>query len=224
MSLRAAILTGLAILGIGLLAIWIFAPSVFAEARELLEAERLEMLVARAGLWGPVLIVTFMTLAVVASPIPSAPIALAAGAAYGHLWGTVQVVIGAELGALIAFGLARVLGHDALRRVFGDRVDAGLLGSQNALSATVFASRLMPFVSFDMVSYAAGLSCLHTWRFAIATLAGIIPASFLLAHFGGEVVSGDLGRATWAVLGLGLVTGLPLLWVALRQKPEKENP
>ena len=45
-----------------------------------------------------------------------------------------------------------------------------------------------------------------------------------LAHFGGEAVSGDLGRATWAVLGLGLLTGLPLLWVAMRQKPEKGNP
>ncbi len=224
MSLRVTILAGLAILGIGLLAVWQFAPSVFAEARSLLEPERLETLVARAGLWGPVLIVTLMTIAVVASPIPSAPIALAAGAAYGHLWGTVQVVIGAELGALIAFGLARVLGHDVLRRVFGDRVDAGLLGSQNALTATVLASRLMPFVSFDMISYAAGLSRLHAWRFALATLAGIIPASFLLAHFGGEAVSGDLGRATWAVLGVGLLTGLPLLWVAMRQKPEKGNP
>ncbi|MCU0905420.1 MAG: VTT domain-containing protein [Tabrizicola sp.] len=224
MSLRVTILAGLAILGIGLLAVWQFAPAVFAEARSLLEPERLETLVARAGLWGPVLIVTLMTIAVVASPIPSAPIALAAGAAYGHLWGTVQVVIGAELGALIAFGLARVLGHDVLRRVFGDRVDAGLLGSQNALTATVLASRLMPFVSFDMISYAAGLSRLHAWRFALATLAGIIPASFLLAHFGGEAVSGDLGRATWAVLGLGLLTGLPLLWVAMRQKPEKGNP
>ncbi|KMK64143.1 TVP38/TMEM64 family protein [Puniceibacterium sp. IMCC21224] len=224
MSLRATILAGLAILGIVLLAVWQVAPSVFAEARSLLQPERLEKLVARAGLWGPVVIVTFMTIAVVASPIPSAPIAMVAGAAYGHVWGTGLVVIGAELGALIAFGLARVLGHDVLRRVFGDRVDAGLLGSQNALTATVFASRLMPFVSFDMVSYAAGLSRLHAWRFAVATLAGIIPASFLLAHFGGEAVSGDLGRATWAVLGLGLVTGLPLLWVALRQKPEKENP
>jgi uncharacterized membrane protein YdjX (TVP38/TMEM64 family) len=168
-------------------------------------------------------IVTLMTVAVVASPIPSAPIALAAGAAYGHLWGTVQVVIGAELGALIAFGLARVLGHDVLRRVFGDRVDAGLLGSQTALTATVFASRLMPFVSFDMISYAAGLSRLHAWRFALATLAGIVPASFLLAHFGGEAVSGDLGRMTWAVLGLGLATGLPLLWLATRHKAEKDS-
>lgn len=224
MSPRAIILAAIAVFGVGLLGVWLFAPSVLAEAGGLMDGERLERLVARAGLWGPVLIVTLMTIAVVASPIPSAPIALAAGAAYGHLWGTIQVVIGAELGALIAFGLARYLGHDVLRRVFGDRVNAGLLGSQRALTATVFASRLMPFVSFDMISYAAGLSRLHAWRFALATLAGIIPASFLLAHFGGEAVSGDMGLATWAVLGLGLVTGLPLLWFAMRQKREKENP
>lgn len=222
MSLRAAILAALAILGIALLGVWQFAPSVFAEARGLMDAERLEMLVARAGIWGPVVIVTLMTVAVVASPIPSAPIALAAGAAYGHLWGTVQVVIGAELGALIAFSLARILGHDVLRRMFGDRLDAGLLGSQTALTATVFASRLMPFVSFDMISYAAGLSRLHAWRFALATLAGIVPASFLLAHLGSEAASGDPIRATWAVLGLGLVTGLPLVWVATRRKTTKD--
>lgn len=196
MSLRVAVLAGLAILGIWLLGLWQVAPSVFTEIRGLMDVERLEMLVARAGLWGPVLIVTLMTLAVVASLIPGAPIALAAGAAYGHVWGTVLVVIGAELGALIAFGLARVLGHDALRRVFGNRVDVGLLGSQAALTATVFASRLMPLLSFDMVSYAAGLSRLHVWRFALATVAGIIPASFLLVQFGGEAVNGELGRAT----------------------------
>ncbi len=223
MSLRAIILLAMAVLGIVLLGVWQFAPSMFTEARGLMEGERLEMLVARAGLWGPVVIVALMTIAVVASPIPSAPIALAAGAAYGHLWGTLQVVIGAELGALIAFGLARVLGHDVLRRLFGDRVDAGLLGSQTALTTTVFASRLMPFVSFDMISYAAGLSRLHAWRFALATLAGIVPASFLLAHFGGEAISGDLGRSAWAVLGLGFVTGLPLLWVAARRKSGKER-
>ena len=224
MNLRVAILAALAILGIALLGVWHFAPTVFSEARGLMDGERLEMLVARAGIWGPAVIVMLMTVAVVASPIPSAPVALVAGAAYGHLWGTVQVVIGAELGALIAFGLARILGHDVLRRMFGDRVDAGLLGSQDALTLTVFASRLMPFVSFDMISYAAGLSRLHAWRFMLATLAGIIPASFLLAHFGGEAVSGDLGRATWAVFGLGLVTGLPLLWMAMRRRSGNGTP
>jgi uncharacterized membrane protein YdjX (TVP38/TMEM64 family) len=211
------------ILGLAMLALWWFAPSILADARRLMDRDALEAFVARAGLWGPLLIIGLMTVAVVVSPLPSAPIALAAGAAYGHIWGTVQVVIGAELGALIAFGLARNLGRDVLRHLFSARVDAGLLGSQNALTWTVFASRLMPFVSFDMISYAAGLSCLHLWRFALATLAGIIPASFLLAHFGGEAVSGDITSTSWAVLGLGLLTGLPLIWVALRQKTKKET-
>jgi uncharacterized membrane protein YdjX (TVP38/TMEM64 family) len=223
MSLRIGILGGLAALGIVLLSVWLFAPSVLSEAQRVLNRETLEALVARAGFWGPVLVVALMAVAVVASPIPSAPIALAAGAAYGHLWGTVQVVIGAEIGALIAFGLARILGRDVLERAFGGRLGAGLLGSQTALTATVFASRMMPFVSFDMISYAAGLSRLQTRRFALATLAGIAPASFVLAHFGGEAVSGDLGWATWAVLGLGLVTGLPLLWMATRRTPKKES-
>jgi len=223
MRLRTGILAAIAALGLVALGVWWFTPSVLVDAKRLLDRETLEALVARAGIWGPLLIVGLMTVAVVASPIPSAPIALAAGAAYGHVWGTVQVVTGAELGALIAFGLARVLGHDVLRRIFGNSVDARLLGSQNALTVTVFASRLMPFVSFDIISYAAGLSRLHAWRFALATLAGIIPASFVLAHFGGEAVSGDPGRTTWAVLGLGLITGLPLLWIATRRQVGKDT-
>ena len=161
MSLRAGMLAMMAVIGLALLGVWLFAPAALIEVQRLVNPDTIKMLIERAGLWGPVLIVGLMTIAVVASPVPSAPIALAAGAAYGHLWGTVQVVLGAELGALIAFGLARIVGRDGLRRLFGDRADAGLLGSQTALTVTVFASRLMPFVSFDMISYAAGLSALH---------------------------------------------------------------
>ena len=223
MRFRSVVILALILLGIVAAGIWMFAPEVWADVQQLMDRESLEGLVARAGAWGPSLIIGLMILAVVASPLPSAPIALAAGAAYGQFWGTIQVVIGAEIGALIAFMLARLLGRDALKFLFGDGLDRGLLGSQNALTATVFASRLMPFVSFDMISYAAGLSGLHAWRFALATLAGIIPASFILAHLGGEAVSGNPGGATWAVLGLGLVTGLPLLWVALRRAPNSKT-
>lgn len=184
----------------------------------LLTAARVQDLVAAAGIWGPLLIVALMTLAVVASPLPSAPIAVAAGALYGHTLGTVVVAAGAELGAIIAFLLARLLGHDVLRRWFGDRVDTGLMGSQNALMVTVFLSRLMPFVSFDMISYAAGLTRLRLWRFAIATLAGILPASFVLAHVGGELGGAGSARDMALVLGLGLVTGAPLIWVAWKRR------
>lgn len=183
-----------------------------------LNGARIEAWLKAAGFWGPLLIVLLMTAAIVASPIPSAPIALAAGAAYGHTAGTVYVVIGAELGALIAFALARFLGRDIMVKWFGEKVDFGWLGSQNALTGAVLASRLMPFVSFDLVSYAAGLSGLHFWRFALATLAGIIPASFVLAHFGMEAVSGKPGSATWIAIGLGIVTLIPLVAIAMRER------
>jgi len=190
----------------------------FASVKNGLSREAIEGWVATAGILGPLIIMGLMTFAVVASPIPSAPIAMAAGAAYGHIYGTVYVVIGAEAGALIAFGLGRWLGRGVLLKWFGARIDIGLLGSQNALTAIVLLSRLMPFISFDLVSYAAGLSVLQTWRFALATLTGIIPASFLLTYFGGEVASADMGGVVWSVLGLGLITGLPLIIAALRGK------
>ena len=103
-----------------------------------------------------------------------------------------------------------------MRQWFGDKIDVGWLGSQNALTFTVFISRLLPFVSFDIVSYAAGLSRLHFWRFGLATLAGIIPASFVLAHFGNEAVSGDTSRAAWAAIGLGALTLTPLVFIGVR--------
>ena len=72
--------------------------------------------VAGMGIAGPLALIGLMVLAIVASPIPSGPIAVAAGALYGTLWGGVFVVIGAILGALAAFGAARYLGFDAVRR------------------------------------------------------------------------------------------------------------
>ena len=200
------------------------AVALVADPMTWVSQESLQRRASALGSLGPLLIVTTMTLAIVASPIPSAPIALAAGALYGHVYGTGLIVVCPELGALSAFSLARTLGRDTLQKWLGERLDYGLLGSQNALTLTVFGSRLLPFVSFDLVSYAAGLSNLQFWRFALATLAGIIPASYLLAHFGNEVASADIGRATWAVLLLGLFTGAPLIIVALRQRRLRSTP
>lgn len=175
------------------------------------------------GAWGPLIIITSMTLAILISPIPSAPIALAAGAAYGHGWGTLYVLLGAEAGALAAFGIARLVGHDTLRHWFGERLSVGLFGSQNALMLIVFVSRALPFMSFDMVSYAAGLTVLSTWRFAIATLAGVAPISFVLAHFGSEMASGEARRIVFSVLVLGLLTLIPLSVELVREQIAKRR-
>ena len=162
--------------------------------------------------------VALMTVAIVASPLPSAPVALAAGAAYGHSLGTILVVLGAELGVIAAFWLARGLGRPFVEKHVGKKLDAGFLGSQNTLTFLVFGSRLLPFLSFDMISYAAGLSKLHFWRFAVATLAGIIPASFLLAHLGSEAMNGDARTATWTAVALGGFTTLSVVFAIWRER------
>ncbi len=176
----------------------------------ILDGHALREFIMGLGMLGPLAIIALMVVAILVSPIPSAPIALAAGALYGHIWGTGYIALGAEIGALAAFGLARLVGRDALQRWLGSRLPNARLGSQNALMAIVFISRLLPFISFDVVSYAAGFTTLTWWRFALATLAGILPASFLLAHFGEEMVSGELDRILYAVLALGLLTLVPL--------------
>jgi len=170
------------------------------------------------GMKGPLAVIVLIALAIIISPLPSAPVALAAGALYGHSWGTLYVLLGAMLGALGAFSLARLLGRDALQRWFGDRLPATRLGTQNSLMALVFVSRLLPFISFDIVSYAAGLTALSLWRFALATLIGVLPTSFLLAHFGGEMGTGELDRILYAVLALGLLTAVPLAVYWLRDR------
>ncbi len=196
----------------------------FPELTQKLNGEDISGWIERAGYLGPALIIVLMTFAIVATPIPSAPIALAAGAAYGHFFGTVYIVIGAELGAWVAFSLARVLGRDFLKRWFGETVDIGWLGSQNALTTAVFTSRLLPFISFDLVSYAAGLSSLRLWRFALATLAGIVPASFLLAHFGEEAAKGETLRATWASFVIGLFVLVPIVVTYFRKQKTQGRP
>lgn len=197
----------------------------------LMDAELLRTEIERLGNWGPVALMLVMATAIVINPIPSAPIALAAGALYGHSWGTLYVVMGAGSGAMIAFLIARLVGRDLLKRLFGERIAPAWIGSQNVMMGMVFISRLLPFISFDLVSYGAGLTPLKLWRFALATFGGLIPSSFLLAHFGGEMAVGDFENTVTTLLLLGLITLIPfagkVLWdwrqKKIKQKSQKKK-
>lgn len=170
------------------------------------------------GIIGPILIIGLMSIAIVLNPLPSAPIALAAGAVYGHTLGTVYIVAGAELGAILAFAIARWAGYDLTRRFFGETGALQRIGSQNTLTALVFVSRLIPFMSFDLISYAAGLSPIKFWRFAAATLLGLIPVSFALAHFGSEIEKGNYQLLAGILLVIGILTITPVLLRVFRSR------
>ena len=182
--------------------------------------------VRNLGVFGPLLIIGLMALAIVFNPLPSAPIALAAGAIYGHTLGTVYVVTGAELGAVMAFMIARWAGYDLTRRFFGESGSLKGISSQNTLTSLVFVSRLVPFISFDLVSYAAGLSPIKAWRFAVATLLGLLPVSFALAHFGAEIGNGDFRTLVGVILVIGLLTITPIWFGFSRRRgaePESKD-
>lgn len=171
---------------------------------------------------GPLLVIGLMALAIVFNPLPSAPIALASGAVYGHSWGTVYIVTGAEIGAVIAFMIARLTGFQLMQKYISKKWSLQRFTTQNSLTAIIFVSRLVPFLSFDLISYAAGLTPIMLWRFALATFLGLIPASFLLAHFGGEMAGSSFHGIILFVLVIGLITAIPILFKAIRQ--HKNNP
>jgi len=100
MSARWRILLALAVLATLLgLGSWLLGRSPVAEV--LADPVRLRAAVERMGAFGPLAVILGLAAAVVISPIPSAPIAVAAGAAFGTVWGGVYVALGAELGALM---------------------------------------------------------------------------------------------------------------------------
>lgn len=184
----------------------------------LMNETELQQSISKFGWKGPLVLMMLMAGAIVISPLPSAPIALASGALYGHTWGTVYVAVGAIAGALIAFSLAREIGREKTQKLLGKHLSMRLPSSQNGLMLAIFIFRLIPFISFDIVSYVAGLTDISWWRFSLATVAGVIPVSFLLAHFGKGMVGGGTRETVITVLVLGLLTAIPVIVVRRRKK------
>lgn len=180
-----------------------------------INTDLLLMNIRQLGALGPLLVVGLMTMAIVFNPLPSAPVALAAGAVYGHTLGTIYIVIGAEIGAICAFLIARTVGAEIIKKLLSGSLSLGRFSSQNALMMTVFVSRLVPFMSFDLVSYAAGLTALKFWRFALATLLGLVPISFALAHMGSEIVDSSGLELIVITLLAGLLLVIPIVLGAI---------
>ena len=76
----------------------------------------------------------------------------------------------------------------------------------------IFVLRLIPLVSFDAISYAAGLSSIRFRAFLLATALGMAPGTFAFVFLGGS----ESGPWTWAVL-LGLAVLAIVAYVFYRR-------
>ena len=155
-----------------------------------------------AGVFAPLFYILVMALAVVISPIPSLPLDIAAGAYFGTIMGTVYSVVGALTGAVISFMISRFLGREFIERFLGGHVNFCTSCSDKLLTKLVFISRLLPVVSFDIVSYGAGLTKMTLKKFALATFLGMIPLTYLYNYSGSVLV---FGKGLTFILGLVMV-------------------
>ncbi|OJS98634.1 TVP38/TMEM64 family protein [Marinobacter nauticus] len=136
------------------------------------------------GAIGPLLLIMLMIIAVVVGPIPTLPVSATAGLAFGVVWGTAIAATGALVGAMAAFWIARSLGRDAICNRFPDNPVLAQDGSQRFLTIAILLTRLIPVFSFALISYAAGVTAIKAWRFAVATLLGMLPMTVVFAGLG----------------------------------------
>jgi uncharacterized membrane protein YdjX (TVP38/TMEM64 family) len=142
--------------------------------------------IAAWGPWGPLLFIALVS----ARPIvlfPSTPLFIAAGLAFGPIWGTVLATIGATIAGIVTFLMARSLGREfvqsnipeSLRRLQGDKWGTGL----------VFFLNLVPVVPLTAVNYGAGLSTMALESYTLGVVSGITPRILAFAVFGDSLLT-----------------------------------
>lgn len=175
---------------------------------EVFNPDRITQWLSQAGPWAPFLFMGLMALAVIISPIPSLPLDIAAGAAFGPFLGAGYAVLGAELGAIVSFLIGRALGREVLSRLLRMNIAFCETCSDHHLAIFVFLSRLLPIFSFDLISYGAGLTNMSLRMFAFVTFLGMIPPTLALTYAGSSVTGGS---GLTVVLGLAMVALLLLI-------------
>lgn len=168
------------------------------------------------GPWGPAAVVALMVVHCFV-PFPAEILALCAGAAFGAFVGTALVWVGAMLGAVLSFALARSLGRAAVERLLVPRQRAALDDwTRDQGAATLLISRFIPVIAFNLINYAAGLTRVSWWTFLWTTGLGILPITFLMVLMGARMT-----ELSWplllAVSGVGIVLIASLHWLARRR-------
>ncbi|MGE5201231.1 MAG: TVP38/TMEM64 family protein [Acidobacteriota bacterium] len=144
-------------------------------------------------------------------PLPAEFIAIANGMLFGPYWGVAVTWVGAMLGAILAFALARALGRPFLRWVIPPR-QWTRLEALPVRAAPLLAVRLMPVISFNLVNYAAGMLGVPWWTFLWTTALGILPLVVAMVVVGRELMAAPW----WVWVGFAaaslILLAVPRLW------------
>ena len=150
-----------------------------------LNLESVIELIRGYGAYAAVVSFFLMILQSILSPIPALLITLSNAAIFGWWKGALLSFWSAMAGAALCFYIARTLGRDVVEKI---TTKTGLAKVDEFFERygknSILICRLLPFVSFDIVSYAAGLTPIKFWDFFIATGLGQLPATIVYSYLG----------------------------------------
>ena len=162
---------------------------------------------------------------------------LVGGFLFGQPESTIWVVIGATLGAMVIFLVAKTALGDPLRAKAGPylkRMEEGFRKDQ--VSYMLFL-RFVPIFPFWLINIAPAFFGVALWTYTWTTFIGIIPGSFVLAQAGtglgaildseeGFTIEGVFNRdVKIALFALGIAALIPIAvrWIRNRRKNNKNH-
>jgi len=159
--------------------------------------------VLRLGIWGPI---GFILLFAVGPSllVPGAVMTIAGGLAFGTFWGSIYSLIGADSGALVAFGIGRWLGRGFVQRLVPERFSHILdRVARNGFHIILYL-RFFPVIPYNALNLLAGASPITFSDYFWASMLGMIPGTILFAFLGNEMWHPTSPRFFIAIALIGL--------------------
>lgn len=197
-----------------LLLIYLFVPSVKNQINEVvyilssMNVDGVIEYIRSFGAWAVVISFLLMIFQSLAAPIPAFLITFANAAIFGWWQGALLSWTSAMVGAALCFYIANILGRDAAEKLTSKTALESVDGFFEKYGKhTILICRLLPFMSFDIVSYAAGLTSMSFMSFIVATGIGQLPATLIYSYVGGMLTGG----AKKFVMGLLILFAVSVL-------------
>jgi uncharacterized membrane protein YdjX (TVP38/TMEM64 family) len=184
------------------------------------------------GIWGPVLFILIYGGAAVAG-IPGSALTILSGTLFGLGAGTLIAWLGASLGALCTFLVARYIARERVETRLADnpRLEAIDRAVGEHGLRIVFLLRLSPAFPYVVLNYLLGLTRVRFAHYNLASF-GMLPGTFLyvyLGYVGGEAANAVAGSgpslARWAgwILGLVATAAVTVLVTRIAQRALNER-
>ncbi len=182
---------------LALILIYFFVPQVKGKLNQIiglfakLDVEAIKEYILSFGIWAPIISFLLMVFQSVAAPLPAFLLTFANAGLFGWVRGALLSWTSAMAGAILCFYIARIYGRNTVEKLTSkfalEEIDGFFEKYGNY---AILIARLLPFISFDIVSYAAGLTSMGLWSFLWATGLGQLPATIIYSYVGGMLTGG----------------------------------